>query len=109
MRGRIGSNLAGLASWCSLRNITSCHSEPAFFAGEESAVGRAKADSSRDKTALRNDKSLKLHRYQSNRHFHVRILRTTRETFGRPCRDGCTSTFLPHSVPRTFSGSAENK
>jgi hypothetical protein len=25
--------------WVSLSNITSCHSEPAFFAGEESAVG----------------------------------------------------------------------
>jgi hypothetical protein len=35
-----------------LNNITFCHSEPAFFAGEESAVGRTKADSSRDKTAL---------------------------------------------------------
>jgi len=30
-----------------------CHSEPAFFAGEESAVGRTKADPSRDKSALR--------------------------------------------------------
>jgi len=44
-----------------LNNITFCHSEPAFFAGEESAVGRAKADFSRDKTALRNDKPFKLH------------------------------------------------
>ena len=51
-------SLAHFGWWCGLMNITSCHSEPAFFAGEESDGGRAKADSSRDKTALRNDKSL---------------------------------------------------
>jgi hypothetical protein len=48
----------GILEWCSLSKITSCHSEPAFFAGEESAVGWAKADSSRDKTTPRNDNSI---------------------------------------------------
>jgi hypothetical protein len=32
-----------------------CDSEPAFFAGEESAVRQPTSDSSRNKTALLND------------------------------------------------------
>jgi hypothetical protein len=56
-------NLHTFRWWCSLNNISSCHSEPASLAGEESALAGQKQIPSRDKTALRNDNLFKLHHY----------------------------------------------
>jgi hypothetical protein len=41
-----------LSHYRSLNNIAFCHSESERFGGEETAAGREKADSSRDKNAL---------------------------------------------------------
>jgi hypothetical protein len=46
-----------------LKTLRFVISEPAFFAGEESAVGGQEPDPSRHKTALRNDKLFNLHDY----------------------------------------------